>query len=180
MSDSVVSPVDQYTCTMQGHQALCCPIHSKNKKKNALFNYKQRQQKARKWHQDQGASPDLALDRANATDCNRPVGVKSFKPGKKLEQWVRVKDRNGLPGKPGCDFTEPGTNPKTLGIKIDPKTGLPKDRVLKQAVVEKPLKGLRSWAGDVKDVPGKLVGGKGGGPQMSMQKGWEESIRFID
>lgn len=128
--------------------------------------YRKRQIKARAWFDQFNNGTKYSTIQAKGVDCRKVVGFRTLKPGKRVGQWVYPN------GKPGKWFTEPGTDPKTLGIDL-------KGRVYKEGMVNKPIRVMRSRAADLKNGVAPGVGGKGGGPQITMPPGWESKITWI-
>ncbi len=131
----------------------------------------QRQKVAADWYsQHPGMTPEKAASRASGFDPDRPMQITTKQPGEKIAMWVRND------GSPGIDATTPETDPATLGLKIDPETGLPANRHLEVYEVTKPLQVLQGSAADFPEGVAPLVGGKGGGTQIALPPDWQSSV----
>jgi hypothetical protein len=134
----------------------------------------QRTEAATSWYAQQpGMTAEKAAQRATGFNPDAPMEIKTLPPGTKLQQWVRND------GKPGLDFTTPGTDPASLGIPLDPNTGLPAGRSLQTFEVTQPLQVLQGQAADFEEGKLALVGGPGGGTQIAMPPGWQNSLQAV-
>ena len=124
-------------------------------------------------HPQYAGKPDKLDSLAGGTDLSSNVKVKSLQPGTKVEQWVRTD------GKPGIHFSPEGTDPSTLGIKVDSITGSPEGRTLQVFEVKKPTQIMETKCSDFLAGNVDRVGGRGGGTQYIMPPGWENGLTRI-
>jgi hypothetical protein len=117
------------------------------------------------WYKKQGdrfKDPKQLENHMEGTDFTKPVTLRELPENSEVIQYVR-KD-----GQPGMYFARPGTPMSRLGIEGQ--------RELQRFVVRKPIEVVESTAKTVALGKAPGVGGLGGGQQLMLPSGWENSV----